>query len=119
MEFVFGDDTLVEVILAQTGPHYPGKEYANVYLPLRRIENDGSGGLIANLWEEAEHIPSQVWESHVIPQCAALNSAGRLKFMPWTPEDLSYVTKGEVWRKGERVEYTRKPLGGASFLIPK
>lgn len=117
IEFIYGENTFAEIKLAQCGPHYPGKEYTKVYLPLTRIENDGHGHLIANLWEEAEHIPPDIWESYVIPQCAARGSAGQLETMLWRPEGICYVAEGEVWRKGQSVQYTAKKLGSVTFLI--
>jgi hypothetical protein len=117
IELIYGENTFAELKLAQCGPHYSGKEYTTVYLPLDRIENDGHGHLIANLWEKAEYIPSDIWKSYVIPQCAVRGSAGQLETMLWSPEGICYVAEGEIWRKGQMIQYTAEKLGDVTFLI--
>jgi hypothetical protein len=88
-----------------------------VYLPLGRLENDGSGDLITSLWESCKYIPDDIWLEYVLPQMAYERTWGFSEYVTWTKDSSVYATEGTVWRGESFDEESIERIPGSRHAI--
>jgi hypothetical protein len=118
-QFIYGHTHLLEVVVG--GDPYAKKKInaEKVYLPLERVENDGTGGIITKMWESAVNLPLDLWVEYVVPQLTALRAHGFNSYHAWTPAEAHYVTEGVVWEGGHSYEFTSQRIEGTRHSVLK
>jgi hypothetical protein len=119
-QFAYAHPAVVTVIISSHVFPESSDNCADVYLPLGRIENDGSDDLISFLWESCQYIPDDVWFDYVIPQMALERTEGRSSYTVWTKDSSVYCTEGIVWRgKSSGPESTKRISNSRHTIIPR
>jgi len=104
-------------ILITPSPDSPGRDESWVVIPFSRISNDGSGKVIAGVWDKAIYLPIPVWYEYVAPQLAFGAALGFQTYCPWTPDSSIYKTKGDVYVEGQSYEYEPVLIAYDTFLV--
>jgi hypothetical protein len=116
-QFVYGHARVLEVIVGDDPYTTTNPDTEKVYLPLERVENDGSGGIITNMWESAVNLPMDVWVEYVVPQLTAMRARGFNSYHVWTPAETHYVTEGVVWEGEHSSEFAARRIGGTRHSV--
>lgn len=115
-QFVYGHSEILEVILSES-PSTRRPKSEKVFLQLDRIENDGGGGIITNLWEPAIYLPQDIWIDYVVPQLAAMKAQRSDAYLAWIPDEAIYCTEGIVWKGAHSFEWNAKRIGDTHHAV--
>jgi hypothetical protein len=119
-QFAYSQPAVVTVTISAHPFPESRDDYADVYLPLGRIENDGMDDLISCLWEPCRYIPDDIWLDYVIPQMALERTGGQSRYTVWTKDSSVYCTEGIVWRgNSSGPEATKIISNSPHTIIPR